>query len=487
MIKRHAYAICILLYLLLPKPECTAQDLPDPVRLPDEKLSQKYLQSIHSKSETYSERFTKETEKYLSRLQKQEDILERKLQKVDSLAANNIFAHSAGKYRQIQDKVKSKTGKLLNGDGRYLPWLDTLRTSLKFLESSNPQLAKIAGAGKQLKETMTKLKEMERQLKEAENIKEFVRQRKQWLNEQFAKYGLGKELKKFNKEAWYYGQQISELRQAWEQPAKLERKLIGLLKKIPLFQKFMEQYGELAGLFSIPPDYAQNMNGLQTLGMVQTQMQQRIAGMGPNAQQVVQQNIQVAQSGLAGLRNRVAQYGQNGGDLPDFTPSSQRTKTFKQRLELGTNLQSVRGNNYFPLTSDIGVSLGYRASDRMVFGIGGAYKMGWGKDIRHIRLSHQGAAIRSFLDWKIKGKFFVSGGAEWNYRSEFKRLRELYGSSAAGGSRLGPAWQQSALLGINKKYSIGKKWKGNAMAMYDFLWRREGARQPFVFRTGYSF
>jgi hypothetical protein len=480
MMKRHAPPACILLYLLLLTATGIAQDSPGPDRIPDEKLTQHYFKSIHSKSEKYSEQFVKETDKYLARLRKQEELLQRKLQKIDSIAANNIFAHSANKYREIQEKVKSKTGRLLNGDGRYLAWLDTLNTSLKFLESVNPSIAKIAGTGKQLKETMSCLKEMERQLKEAENIKEFVRQRKQYLNEQFAKYGLVKELKKFNKEAWYYGQQLSELRQAWEDPSRMEQKLIGLLKKIPLFQKFMEQYGELAGLFTVPADYAQNMSGLQTLNMVQTQLQQRITGMGPNAAQMVQQNLQAAQAGLSQLRDRVRQYGQNGGgDLPDFKPSQMRTRSFLKRLELGTNFQSVRANTYFPLRSDLGLSLGYRATDNAVLGVGMSYRVGWGKDIRHINITHEGLGIRSFAEYKIHGTFFMSAGAEWNYNSSFKRVEALKNYTA---------WSRRALAGLNKKYELGKKWKGNVMVLYDFLWRKNAlVNSPWVVRTGYRF
>jgi hypothetical protein len=480
---RYSYTVCKLLYTLLFGLSASAQTISDSANYPGENLSKKYFSNIVSKSEKYSEQFTKQTDKYLSRLQKQEDILKSKLQKVDSIAANNIFTQSAAKYKEIQEKVKSKTGKLLNGDGRYFPWLDTVTTSLKFLESSNPQLAKIAGVGAQLKETMGKLKEMERQLKEAENIREFVRQRKQFLNEQFNKYGLGNELKKFNKEAWYYGQQLTELKQAWEDPAKFERKMIILLNKIPLFQKFFQQYGELAGLFTIPPDYAQNMNGLQTIGIVQTQMQQRIAGMGPNAQQVVQQNIQSAQADLSTLRTRMAQYGERGdGDMPDFKPSTVRTKTFWNRLEYGTNVQTQKSTNFFPVATDIGLSIGYRISDNSVAGIGSSFKMGWGQNIRNIKISAEGLSLRSYIDVKLKGSFFVSGGYEQNYRARFYNVQQLRNQPNN--------WSNSGLVGISKVVSLKTKLfkKTKVQLLWDFLrYRNRQTEQPIKFRVGYNF
>jgi hypothetical protein len=95
--------------------------------------------------------------------------------------------------------------------------------------------------------------------------------------------------------------------------------------------------------------------------------------------------------------------------------------------------------------------------------------------------------LRTFVDWKLPltlwgrsgGGLWISGGAEMNYRTEFRRIEVLKNFSA---------WQQSALIGISKKYSIGKKWKGNAQILYDFLWKEQKPRtQPVVFRVGYSF
>ena len=223
------------------------------------------------------------------------------------------------------------------------------------------------------------------------------------------------------------------------------------------------------------------MNGLQTVSLVQNQLQSRIQAIGPNAQQTVQQNIQAAQASLTQLRNRINQFGQNQGSLemPDFKPNMQRTKSFKQRLEYGSNFQTVRANNFFPLTSDLGMSLGYKLSDKSVIGIGGSYKLGWGKDIRHIRLSHQGIGLRSYMEWKIKGNFYISGGAEWNYRTEFRNFSILKDINQ---------WQSSALAGLSKKYSIGNKWKGNVQVLFDFLYKKQIPQtQPVVFRTGYTF
>jgi len=47
-----------------------------------------------------------------------------------------------------------------------------------------------------------------------------------------------------------------------------------------------------------------------------------------------------------------------------------------------------------------------------------------------------GNRVRSFVDWKIKGSFWISGGFEMNYRNEFNSIEVLKDYNA---------WQQSGL------------------------------------------
>ncbi len=128
-----------------------------------------------------------------------------------------------------------------------------------------------------------------------------------------------------------------------------------------------------------------------------------------------------------------------------FKPNNQKAKSFFKRLELGTNIQSQKANGFFPTTSDIGVSLGYKLNDKSIIGIGGSYKMGCGQNIRHINITHQGAGIRSFVDYKIKGSFWLISGYEMNYRSEFKNIEQLRESEWMAAKRIDRAEQSSIL------------------------------------------
>jgi hypothetical protein len=214
--------------------------------------------------------------------------------------------------------------------------------------------------------------------------------------------------------------------------------------------------------------------------MIQEELVQRF-GSTANVHQTIHQNLRDAQSQLSQLKNKINQSGGGSNDMemPDFKPNSQKTKSLRNRLELGTNLQTVKSNRYFPSTTDIGLSVGYKLNDKSVVGVGTSYKVGWGKDIKHITISHQGIGMRSFVDYKIKGSIWISGGGELNYRSNFKNLEILKNYSA---------WQRSALIGLSKKYKVSNKVKGNMQLMYDLLWTEQIPRtQPVVFRIGYAF
>ncbi len=253
----------------------------------------------------------------------------------------------------------------------------------------------------------------------------------------------------------------------------------------------MRKNSQLASLFRLPgdpndPGAQASLAGLQTRAQVNQLIQQQI-GSAPVAMQQFQQNVQDAQSQLNQLKERLLKVPSTGGDLGEadmpegFKPNDQKTKSFFKRLELGANMQSQKASGFFPTTSDIGLSLGYKLNDKSILGMGASYKVGWGTGFRDIEISHQGLGLRSFVDWKLKGSFWISGGYEMNYRSEFENIDLLKDMNA---------WQQSGLLGLSKVVSLKTKFfkKTKLQLLWDFMSYEQVPRtQPLVFRVGYNF
>jgi hypothetical protein len=197
----------------------------------------------------------------------------------------------------------------------------------------------------------------------------------------------------------------------------------------------------------------------------------------------MQQNIQSAQVQINQLKDKISKLGGGNSDMdmPDFKPNSQKTKSFWNRIELGANVQSMRSNNYFPVTSDIALSAGYKLNNKSVVGVGVSYKLGWGENIRHIKLTHEGVGLRSFFEIKLQGSFYATSGFEYNYQKLFNTIRQLYG---------GNNWQQSGLVGVTKVVAVQNKLftKTKVQLLWDFLSYQQIPRaQPIKFRVGYNF
>ncbi|MEO6454234.1 MAG: hypothetical protein ABIN97_09190 [Ginsengibacter sp.] len=438
---------------------------------------QKYYSKVDGKLTSISDKLTKKSLKYLAKFQKQEKKLQERLSKLNA-DATDLFASSNKEYTQLIRKIKSKTANTTGENGQYIPYLDTLSTSLSFLKQFQI-------TGNKVTKSQESLNTLKDKLQQSEKVKEFITQRKQQVKDVLSKYtklpaGLKKEYARLSKTAYYYSAQVNEYKEMLKDPSKAERKALSLLNKLPAFQKFLRKNSQLASLFRLPDGEAtsQSLAGLQTRASVQGLIQQRISAGGPNAQQIIQQNIAQAKSELDKLKQKLlnSPLG-DGGDMPDFKPNSQKTKSFLKRLEYGTNVQFAKSNNQFPSTTDLGLSLGYKLNNKSVIGVGMSYKMGMGT-IQHIVISHQGIGLRSYADRKLKGSVFISGGYEMNHNAAFKNIEQLKNYNA---------WQKSGLIGLSKKYSVGKKIKGEMKLLYDFLANAHSpVTQPVLFRLGYS-
>lgn len=449
-----------------------------------QQLPEKYFKVVSSKAASLETKLDKKSEKALAQLQKQEEKLKKKLSKIDSLAAKNIFGNISDKYKQLEEKLKSP-GKLT----QYIPHLDSVASSLNFLNQTPQLLNQAKEVKEKLKDAIGKVNALKNQLQKAEDIKKFLKERKQYLKEQLEKFGLAKHLRKINKQIYYYSQQINEYKGILKDPKKIEKKALEILSKTKWFQDFFKKNSMLASLFRMPgdpndPSYTASLAGLQTRVQVNNLIQQQIRSGGPNARQQFQQNIQAAQAQLNQLKNKVLKFG--GGSSEDimpegFRPNNQKTKSFKERLVYGTNLQTNKGNGWWPNSTDIALSIGYKINDHSEIGLGGSYKLGLGRGWQHIRLSSEGIGFRSYADIKLKGSFWISGGFEMNYREAFSRFEQLRGLDS---------WQQSGLIGISKSIPIKTKFfkKTKIQLLWDFLSQQQTPKtKPILFRIGYNF
>jgi hypothetical protein len=474
-----------LILIFLACKTCTAQGI-DSVTTNIENLPGNFFSKIQKKYTSLEKSLSKKTTKYLNKMQRQEKKLQRKAAMSDSgfiphENIDSVYAAFNAKLHAEPSVVSGQSSVVhLN---EYNPFIDTLSTSLAFLQ-------KYKGLEDKVKLPSEALDKLKSKLNESDKIKEFIEQRKQQIKDQLSKYthipsALKNQYANIQKTAYYYKAQIAEYKATLKDPKKIEEKALGILNKMPFFQKFMKENSQLASLFGLPENYGTpaSLAGLQTRASVQGMIQQRIAAGGPNALAQVQQNLQNAQAQLSQLKDKLLKssglQGMSGDvDMPNFKPNTQKTKSLLKRISYGVNVQFEKNNSLMPSTSDLAGTLGYRLNTKSEAGIGISYKLGVGS-IQHIRFSSQGIGFRSYLDWKIRKQFYATGGYEINYNSGFKSVQQLKNEDL---------WQRSALAGISKKYQISKKLKGNLQLLYDFLaYKHKPVSQPFLFRIGYNF
>ena len=269
-----------------------------------------------------------------------------------------------------------------------------------------------------------------------------------------------------------------------------QQRLLSTVRNLPAFQSFWRKNSMLASLVPPSPNSGTLLagTGLQTRAQVGNLIQQRLGTAmddgGAHAAQILRQQAGGAQGQMDALKQKLDNlkmggFGASSGDMtmPDFEPNGQRQKTFFNRLEYGFNIQSTGATAWLPGITTIGLNLGYKLNNKATVGGGVCYLLGVGNGFNNIALTNQGAGLRTFVDIKAKGSLWITGGYEWNYMQQFTRLSDI---------RNLDIWQQSALIGLTKKCSFGKK-TGSVQLLYDVLADRETPRgQPLLIRFGYS-
>ena len=274
-------------------------------------LPSKYFSKIQNKISFLNEQMTKKSLKYLAKFEKQQKRLQEKLLKLHPELATSFLSNGKEKYDQLRKQLTAKAN-LINKvvGGQYIPYLDSLSTSLSFLKQFSSLSDKV-------KSTLADLQSLQGNMQQAEKIKQYIQDEHGHFKDILSKYthlpaGIKKEFDNLNKTRYYYTAQIQEYKDMLKDPSKVEAKALSLLNKVPAFQKFMKENSQLASLFGIPGSSnssSQVLAGLQTRSSVNELIQQRISAGGPNAQAQIQQNLAMAHAELNKIKDQINKFG----------------------------------------------------------------------------------------------------------------------------------------------------------------------------------
>ncbi|WP_343672474.1 hypothetical protein [Chitinophaga sp.] len=425
----------------------------------------KYIQYVGQSTLSYEKKITHYSEKMLARFSKEENKIQKRLKKIDPQKANELFNNN---FRSYSDNLKNKVYSQIPLSSHF----DTTQLSLQFLHKK--------GWGKQYLDLASRNQEaLQGKLKVTEDIQAYIHNRRKQLQEQLSQYSqFSKNLQRLGKQAYYYKQQLEEYKTIYENPSKIEKKAISELKKLPAYNEFVKNNSIIGNMFNLGENYntSRTLEGLQVRTQVEEIVQTRL-GSDPGARAAISQQMQQVKDKISELKNKFPELNSQA-EMPDFKPNPVKTKSFFKRLEYGGNIQFQKSNSYYPTIGDIAGQVGYKFNKNGSIGLGISYKLGLGTGWNHIAFSHQGIGLRSYIDYKIKGSFYLTGGYEKNYFQHFSNFSELYQLKQ---------WAESALLGVSKKYKINPKVKGNLQLLYDFLLKGNSTTNHIKVRVGYNF
>lgn len=460
---KHLY-LCFGLLLAQCVPLCAQDTI---VKLPD-----RYIKQVGAKAERTSKLIDCKTRKAFLTYQKQEHRLMEQINKLNPEVAQNLFAGPMQRIDVLKEKLAAKRRNLVptvfNG------YLDTLQGSLKFLARDGIQ------SNSSLTRATQSVTALQDRLALADELNEVMQQRRRELAEQLAQYvDLAGALKEFKKSTYYYNKRLQEYKVMLADSKMAERKALELLQQSSVFQKFMTQHSIFAQLFGSMATGTDLtvLESLQTRGRVERLLNIYL-GTSVEGRQLISARMDVACSRFDEYKKKFNDLG-TAADIPDFKPNEMKVKRFLKRLEPGGNIQFQRSSYYFPVTADIAAQLGYRFHKSGTAGIGFTYKLGTGRSWDHIVLSHQGIGFRTYLDWKLKGLLFISGGYEGSHLSAFKNIAAL---------KNWDGWRFSGLIGLTRKVKVRGNKKVTTSILYDFLSPKHALwGDKIKTRIGYSF
>ncbi len=472
--------VTILLLLMACNLPCKAQK--DSTIESLQALPLQYITQLDNKIDKYSQRISSKTEKTLQRLAKWENKIKTLLEKTSPETAARLF-NGQTTFTTLLQKIQEGKSIAENYTSQYNEYRDKLTTNLKYLQQQKDNVkSKLV---KPVTEASQKLAALDNTIKNSEALEQFIKERKKILLDQCLKYiGKSKYLRKISEENFYFLETLRNYKELFQDKRKAEQTALAILTKIPKFNQFVQENSMLASLFGSPSvtNSTASLAGLQTRASVTALIQNQIVTGGSGARQAIQQNIAQAQNELNKLKDKVLKAGGSSSDMeiPEGKINPQKTKTFLQRIKLGTDVSFTKNNSLLPSVANLALSAAYKLSDKKEMGIGMAYRAGLGS-IDRIQISHQGLAFRSFASIKFKKNFWITGGWEANQNAGFKNIEQLKQYNQ---------WQQSGLIGVEKKLTIKTKWfKGSKLSLlWDFMAKqRLPYTQPIIFRTGYNF
>lgn len=362
----------------------------------------------------------------------------------------------------------------------YMAKLDSISTGLNLTKSVNALKSSIA-----IDDAQKQLSVLTDELHKAEKIKSLLEKNLQHLTSFQKIKNIEKQITQYKKLAAGYKSRIKEVQELIKQPDKIGKKILFELGQQPVFQKYFIKYSEFTKLF--PSSESPIFNGTDIPGLQQRDqtleyIKTALGGTTFDPIQLLQSPQQSSQqiNPITQATHILHNY-LKVGSLADYQDPGYKGLSFSQRFFFQANFQSSAGNRWLPSYTSFSIGSGYKINPKAQLSAEIVWRMGWGQPIKNIHITHQGFGLRSFLDWKVKGNWWITGSFEKNYYPLYQQIAVFSNDNG---------WRNSALMGISKTIPIKSKRlkKYKVQLLYDFsAFSTVPYTSPWKYRMGYIF
>lgn len=503
----------------------------------------KYIANSNKRSNKLYKRLQWTNNKYLRLFMKEEDAVLHKLCKVDipdyeignALSVNIGIAEGKKPNKRVSkntNKIKpdsERQAEALMNDALYefrrfenicersgneapnkqLAELDTISATTDYINlfGSNPS-GQVTNKKGQSSSFRTSRLLLLKELKRTELIQQYINERQAYLNSVLSDIpGCKALLLPIRKCNYYYNAQIKEYKRIFSTRSFLDKMVTEQAKRIPGFETLIKQYQPIdKDILNANKSGIENIKLEQLLSSIknETQSSQQFnTDLLNDAKERGLGSIDGAESKLGGQSSSLNQVSESlntpklstgnlnksyGKDADNWKPNPLKTKRLSDRLIYGGNIQIDAKNRFFPSSLNCAGNIVFQYSRNGNIGIGGSIVYGLygslfrSENMERINMSTNGWAIRSSIDYRIRGSIYVLGGYEQNYRDK-KILSANHSNELALNKEMLP----SLIIGFKIRYPVkNKRSTPTTEIAYDFMHRHTG-QSAIVFRTGIEF
>jgi outer membrane murein-binding lipoprotein Lpp len=518
--RRHL--ICLLLFLFCLVGVSHAQQVDDNIN-----EANTYLDVRTSKLDKYLNQSQNIQQRLLKKLKRKEDKVLRKLAAKDSAAYKQYMMEHPISYDSIaRIAIDTSLHPKIFGNNKTI---DSLKGVQRFIQSETGKIGNSAAALNQTGIAIpgtSNLTAIQQKMNTQLNTSQLIQQHTADLEKMVGVNNISG-LQGIQKQVFYARAKIKSYKQMADDPDATEAKALEYLQSTDGFGKFLNQNNSAFGGIGNNATAADLQSaGFQTKTQINDIMQAKLGSNVGSVQDQMSQQVQTYSDKLNDITSKVnqakadlneakadintakstlndAKSGVSNIDKPSFKTNAERGKPFLKRLEFQYNFQTLRASvdGLRPAMLILSATVAFKQTEKLSYGIGFGLNNGLGQNWQHIRFSYEGFSTRVYIDRKWLYGFSLQLG----YERDFIPVNRPYLSNTADqvttSTPVNPSiqqtdnslfktafggTQQSAYLGIMKRYKISSKWNGTLLVGYNFLWQDEGGKSPWLLRLGWG-